>query len=61
MSINIAPATATASVISNKSFEAAYKGIYVFKPMEVFYQEVNPETQNANPRSCAHTLAEQVW
>ncbi|KAJ1488137.1 tyrosine phosphatase-like protein, partial [Baffinella frigidus] len=47
VSINIAPATATASVISNKSFEAAYKGIYVFKPMEVFYQEVSLSVMGA--------------
>uniref|UniRef100_A0A6U2CT40 very-long-chain (3R)-3-hydroxyacyl-CoA dehydratase n=1 Tax=Hemiselmis andersenii TaxID=464988 RepID=A0A6U2CT40_HEMAN len=41
VSINIAPATATASVVSNKGFAAAYGGMHVFKPMEIFYQEVS--------------------
>jgi len=41
VSINIAPATATISVVSNKQFAAAYGGMHVFKPMEIFYQEVS--------------------
>ena len=40
VSINIAPATATQSVVHNKSFAAAYGGMRAFKPMEIFYQEV---------------------
>jgi hypothetical protein len=43
VSSNIAPATATVSVVSNKSFALAYKGMHFFKPMEVF----QPETSNA--------------
>jgi hypothetical protein len=41
VSINIAPATATLSVVHNKSFAAAYGGMRTFKPMEIFYQEVS--------------------
>lgn len=41
VSINIAPATATQSVVSNKSFAAAYGGMRAFKPMEIFYQETS--------------------
>ena len=41
VSINIAPATATQSVVHNKSFAAAYGGMRTFKPMEIFYQEVS--------------------
>lgn len=41
VSINIAPATATLSVVHNKSFAAAYGGMRAFKPMEIFYQEVS--------------------
>jgi len=41
VSINIAPATATASVTNNKQFALAYGGMHVFKPMEIFYQEVS--------------------
>merc|ERR1719162_848250 len=43
VSSNIAPATATASVVSNKSFALAYKGMHNFKPMEVF----EADTSNA--------------
>lgn len=41
VSSNIAPATATASVVSNKSFALAYKGMHFFRPMEVFQQETS--------------------
>jgi len=41
VSSNIAPSTATASVLSNKAFALAYKGMHLFKPMEVFYQETS--------------------
>lgn len=41
VSINIAPATATLSVVHNKSFAAAYGGMRAFKPMEIFYQETS--------------------
>lgn len=41
VSINIAPATATASVTNNKQFALAYGGMHVFKPMEIFHQEVS--------------------
>ena len=29
---------ATASVVHNKQFAAAYGGMHVFRPMEIFYQ-----------------------
>jgi len=35
----VAPSTATASVLSNKTFGWAYGGMPYFKPMEVFMQE----------------------
>jgi hypothetical protein len=41
VSINIAPATATASVVHNKTFASAYGGMRAFKPMEIFYQETS--------------------
>lgn len=41
VSSNIAPATATASVVQNKQFAAAYGGFKYFKCMEVFYQETS--------------------
>lgn len=41
VSSNVAPATATASVVSNKSFALAYKGMHHFKPMEVFQGETS--------------------
>ena len=40
-SSNIAPSTATASVVSNKSFAAAYGGMYLFPPMEVMMQDTS--------------------
>jgi len=41
VSLNIAPATATASVLSNKVFAAAYGGMHVFEPMEIFHEELS--------------------
>ena len=41
VSTNIAPATATASVVSNKLFALAYKGQHHFKPLEVSQQETS--------------------
>jgi len=41
VSTNIAPSTATASVVSNRSFAWAYNGMHHFKPMEVFQQETS--------------------
>eukprot|EP00668_Euglena_longa_P028940 GGOE01036275.1.p1 GENE.GGOE01036275.1~~GGOE01036275.1.p1 ORF type:complete len:740 (+),score=209.66 GGOE01036275.1:167-2221(+) len=40
-SSNIAPSTATVSVVSNKSFALAYKGMHNFRPVEVFEQETS--------------------
>lgn len=41
VSTNIAPATATASVVSNKLFALAYKGQHHFQPLEVSQQETS--------------------
>ena len=41
VSSNIAPSTATASVVSNKLFALAYGGMKNFKPVEVFQQETS--------------------
>eukprot|EP01059_Diplonema_ambulator_P007541 TRINITY_DN17001_c0_g3_i1.p1 TRINITY_DN17001_c0_g3~~TRINITY_DN17001_c0_g3_i1.p1 ORF type:complete len:739 (+),score=296.22 TRINITY_DN17001_c0_g3_i1:48-2219(+) len=62
VSTNIAPSTATKSVVSNKAFALAYKGMHHFKPIEVFQQEtsnavmtgllladLNDKTSAANP------------
>lgn len=61
VSTNIAPSTATASVVSNKQFAAAYGGMYLFKPMEVMYQETSNAVMGAilindmkNPKSPAN-------
>jgi len=61
VSSNIAPATATASVVSNKLFALAYNGLHNFKPMEVFYQDTSNAVMAAllindlqNPQSAAH-------
>jgi len=43
VSSNIAPATSTASVVSNKMFAMAYEGMPYFKPYEIF----EPATSNA--------------
>ena len=41
VSSNIAPSTATISVIKNKQFAWAYDGMPYFKPMEIFQQETS--------------------
>merc|ERR1719375_151621 len=47
VSTNIAPSTATVSVVSNKSFALAYKGMHHMQPMEVFYQETSGAVMGA--------------
>jgi len=41
VSTNIAPSTATVSVVHNKQFAAAYGGMHLFRPMEIMYQETS--------------------
>ena len=41
VSSNIAPSTATKSVVSAAMFAAAYGGFHLFKPLEVMYQETS--------------------
>lgn len=47
VSSNIAPSTATASVVSNKLFAMAYGGMRFFRPMEVFQQETSNAVMGA--------------
>jgi len=47
VSTNIAPSTATRSVVHNKQFAAAYGGMHHFKPMEVMYQETSNAVMGA--------------
>jgi len=61
VSSNIAPSTATISVMSNKQFAAAYGGMSSFYPMEVLYQETSNAVMGMllvhdvmNPESPAH-------
>jgi len=61
VSTNIAPSTATRSVVHNKQFAAAYGGMHRFKPMEIMYQETSNAVMGAllihdirNPKSFAH-------
>jgi len=61
VSTNIAPSTATVSVVHNKQFAAAYGGMRLFKPMEIFYQETSNAVMGAllihdirNPKSVAN-------
>jgi len=61
VSTNIAPSTATASVIHNKQFAAAYGGMYLFVPMEIMLQETSNAVMGAilihdfrNTKSVAH-------
>ncbi|CAE8585659.1 unnamed protein product [Polarella glacialis] len=61
VSTNVAPATATVSVVSNKSFALAYKGMHYFKPMEIFQAETSNAVMSAllvndlrNPGSAAN-------
>lgn len=48
VSSNVAPSTATASVLSNVAFALSYKGFEYFKPLEVTY----PDTSNAVMAGC---------
>ena len=41
VSSNIAPSTATKSVVHNALFAAAYGGMHAFPPMEIMYQETS--------------------
>lgn len=61
VSTNIAPSTATASVVHNPQFAAAYIGMGYFKPMEIVYQDLSNATMTAlllhdvfNPASAAN-------
>jgi hypothetical protein len=47
VSSNIAPSTATASVVSNVTFQWAYGGFHVFRPLEVFYQHTSNAVMTA--------------
>jgi len=47
ISSNIAPSTATASVVHNKQFAWAYDGMPYFKPMEIFQQETSNAVMGA--------------
>lgn len=47
ISSNIAPSTATASVVHNAQFAAAYGGMHVFAPMEVMYAETSNAVMGA--------------
>lgn len=47
VSSNIAPSTATASVVSNRLFAMAYEGMPFFRPMEVFQQETSNAVMGA--------------
>uniref|UniRef100_A0A7S2AMZ6 very-long-chain (3R)-3-hydroxyacyl-CoA dehydratase n=1 Tax=Octactis speculum TaxID=3111310 RepID=A0A7S2AMZ6_9STRA len=47
ISSNVAPSTATASVVHNAQFAAAYGGMHLFKPMEVMYQETSNAVMGA--------------
>jgi len=61
-SSNIAPSTATISVVHNKAFAMAYAGFRFFKPMEVSFQETSNAVMGAllihdvcNPKSKVST------
>lgn len=47
VSSNIAPSTATLSVVSNKTFAWAYGGMPYFKPFEIFQQETTNAVMEA--------------
>jgi len=47
ISSNVAPSTATASVVHNAQFAAAYGGMHLFKPMEVMYAETSNAVMGA--------------
>lgn len=57
---NVAPSTATKSVVHNAQFAAAYGGFHLFKPLEVMYQETSNAVMGIlllhdirNPKSAA--------
>eukprot|EP00011_Vannellida_sp_DIVA3-517-6-12_P001197 CAMPEP_0114623162 /NCGR_PEP_ID=MMETSP0168-20121206/10104_1 /TAXON_ID=95228 ORGANISM="Vannella sp., Strain DIVA3 517/6/12" /NCGR_SAMPLE_ID=MMETSP0168 /ASSEMBLY_ACC=CAM_ASM_000044 /LENGTH=528 /DNA_ID=CAMNT_0001834387 /DNA_START=29 /DNA_END=1615 /DNA_ORIENTATION=+ len=61
VSSNIAPSTATLSVVKNRQFAWAYDGMPFFKPMEIFQQETSNAVMAAllindlrNPKSAAN-------
>jgi len=61
VSTHIAPSTATASVVHNRSFAWAYDGMPYFKPMEIFEQQTSNAVMGAllihdvrNPQSAAN-------
>lgn len=61
VSTNIAPSTATASVVHNPQFAAAYVGMGYFRPMEIVYQDLSNAVMTAlllndvcNPTSAAN-------
>mmetsp|Transcript_19842 Transcript_19842/g.35913 ORF Transcript_19842/g.35913 Transcript_19842/m.35913 type:complete len:785 (+) Transcript_19842:47-2401(+) len=61
VSSNIAPSTATASVLSNVLFALGYKGMSYFRPMEITYQETSNSVMAAllirdlrDPTSLSH-------
>jgi len=61
VSTHIAPSTATASVVHNRSFAWAYDGMPYFKPMEIFEQQTSNAVMGAllihdirNPQSVAN-------
>lgn len=47
VSSNIAPSTATASVVHNRQFAWAYDGMPFFKPLEIFQQETSNAVMSA--------------
>merc|ERR1712137_327084 len=47
VSSNVAPSTATASVVHNKQFAWAYDGMPYFKPLEIFQQETSNAVMGA--------------
>jgi len=60
-SSHVAPSTATASVVSNKSFAWAYDGMPFFQPYEIFEQETSNAVMSAilihdlnNPKAVAN-------
>lgn len=61
VSTNIAPSTATVSVVHNPQFAAAYKGMGYFQPMEIVYQDLSNAVMTAmllndvcNPKAAAN-------
>lgn len=61
VSSNVAPATATVSVVHNRQFAWAYDGMPYFRPMEIFQQETSNAVMCAlliydicNPKSIAN-------